>query len=98
MVVEVFNTTPELGLARAATRRLRDAGFDVVYFGSEPGEALDSTEILVRRGSREVADRVAQSLGLGVVRVAPDADRLVDLTVRLGRDFGARRRLRVPDP
>ncbi|MFI5206854.1 MAG: LytR C-terminal domain-containing protein, partial [Gemmatimonadales bacterium] len=48
--VEVLNTTGAVGQARAATRRLRDAGLDVVYFGGDAGPALDSTQILVRRG------------------------------------------------
>ena len=85
--IEVINATPAVGLARAATRRLRDAGLDVVYFGADAGPALDSTEILVRRGEAASATRVRRALGVGQVRVAPDTARLVDVTVRLGRDF-----------
>ena len=91
VVVEVLNTTDVLGLARTATRRLREGGIDVVAFGSDTGAALDSTQILVRRGAREAGERVARVLGVGPVRVAPGPDRLVDVTVRLGRDFAALR-------
>ncbi len=89
IVVEVLNASGETGLARAATARLRDAGLDVVYYGSEAGPALDSTEVVLRRGEVAAAERVRRALGGGRVRAVPDAARLVDVTVRLGRDFGA---------
>jgi hypothetical protein len=90
VVVEVFNTTRAVGLARAATQRLRDGGLDVVGFGSDTGAVLDSTQVLVRRGPLEAGTRVARVLRAGVARSVPDAGRLVDVTVRLGRDFLAR--------
>lgn len=90
VVVEVLNTTGVLGLARAATHRLRDGGLDVVAFGSDTGAALDSTQVLVRRGPPRAGERVLDVLGVGSVRVLPGPDRLVDVTVRLGRDFAAR--------
>lgn len=90
--VEVLNATPAVGLARAATRMLRDAGIDVVAFGSDTGAMPDSTRVLVRRGTGDGAALVARALGLGpgAVRSAPDPGRLVDVTVRLGRDFATR--------
>ena len=87
--VEVLTTTAAVGEARAATRRLRDAGLDVVYFGGDAGPALDSTQILVRRGNAAAGTRVRRALGVGGVRAAPDSTRLVDVTVRLGRDLVA---------
>ncbi|HYA52552.1 MAG TPA: LytR C-terminal domain-containing protein [Streptosporangiaceae bacterium] len=90
VVVEVLNPTPVVGLARAATRLLRDAGLDVVYFGSDTGRVGDSTQVLVRRGDLAAGTRVARALGVRAVRQAPDAGRLVDVTVRLGRDLAAR--------
>jgi hypothetical protein len=89
LVVEVLNTTRALGLARTATRTLRDAGIDVVYFGSDSGGVADSTQIVLRRGDASAANRVARALGVGSVRQLPDSGRLVDVTVRLGRDFAA---------
>ena len=89
VVVEVLNATAGVGLARAATRRLRDAGLDVVYYGSDAGERLDSTQVLVRRGDVEAGEKVQRALGVGTVRAAPDPGRLVDVSVRLGRDFAA---------
>jgi len=90
VVAEVLNTTRAVGLARAATRVLRDAGIDVVYFGSDTGAVADSTQVLLRRGDLTAATRVARALGVGAVRQAPDSSRLVDVTVRLGGDFAAR--------
>ena len=90
VVVEVLNASGGAGLARAATRRLRDAGLDVVYFGSDTSRSLDSTEVLLRRGGAEAAERVREALGVGRVRSAPDAARLVDVSVRIGADFAAR--------
>jgi hypothetical protein len=90
LAVEVLNTTTTVGLARTATRLLRDAGIDVVYYGSDTGAAADSTEVLVRRGAGNGASTVVRALGVGRVRALPDSSRLVDLTVRLGRDFAAR--------
>ena len=88
--VEVLNGTGNVGLARAATHVLRDAGLDVVYFGSDSARTLDSTEVLVRRGAMTPGEQVQRALGVGSVRSAPDPGRLVDVTVRLGTDFATR--------
>lgn len=96
VVVEVLNTTPAVGLARAATRLLRDGGLDVVSFGSDTGAVLDSTQVLVRRGDVAAGARVAKALGVGAARSVPDPGRLVDVSVRLGRDFLARSGPRDP--
>ncbi len=96
--VEVLNATPAVGLGRAATRLLRDAGIDVVGFGSDTGATLDSTQVLVRRGTSDGAALVARALGVGsgAVRSAPDPGRLVDVTVRIGRDLASRLAARHP--
>lgn len=98
VVVEVLNTTKVLGLARAATHRLRDGGIDVVAVGSDTGAALESTHVLVRRGALEAGERVAAVLGVGRPRMLPEPARLVDVTVRLGRDFLARPAVPANDP
>ncbi len=98
VVVEVLNTTGAVGLARATTRLLRDAGIDVVYFGSDTGAMLDSTAVLVRRGPATGAAEVARALGVPGGRIAsrPDSTRLVDVTVRVGRDLAGRLGARNP--
>ena len=91
MVVEVLNATDVSGLARGATRRLRRAGFDVVYFGNAPPSlgTLDTTRIVVRRGVARAGDEVRRALGSGTIVVEIDSTRLLDVSVLLGRDFAS---------
>jgi len=60
---------------------------DVVYFGTAPGESLDSTRIVIRRGDGAVGERVRRALGIGKVIVRRDSTLLLDASVLLGRDF-----------
>ncbi len=80
------------GQARLGVRVLRQAGMDVVYFGTAPAtaEPLDSTRILVRRGNAVVGERVRRALGVGKVVVQRDSTLLLDASVLLGRDFTPR--------
>ena len=90
LTVEVINTTGKSGLARSGTRLLRSAGIDVVnYFGSS-GQTLDSTRIVVRRGTAATGERVRAVLKVGRVVVQSDSTRLVDVSVQLGADCAAR--------
>lgn len=92
IVVEVLNTTSRAGLARTGTRVLRQAGIDVVGYGTavpNPGHS-DTTRILVRRGDRAAGERVRRALQVGTVVMQPDSTRLVDVSVLLGADFAAR--------
>ena len=86
IVVEVLNGAGRRGLARAATRVLREAGFDVVYFGNV-GQTVAVTEALARRGDSALAVRVARALGANRVRVAVDTLLRVDVTILLGADY-----------
>ncbi len=92
ITVEVLNAGARPGLARVATRLLRQAGIDVVGFGNAPSDAgpLDSTRIVVRRGSAELGRRVRKALGVGRVALQLDSTRLLDVSVLLGADFAPR--------
>ena len=92
IVVEVLNASGTPGNARVGTRVLRRAGIDVVYFGNAPATLgiIDSTRIIVRRGSAEVGERVRRALGRGRVEVQADSARLLDASVLLGADFAPR--------
>ena len=82
--VEVLNASTVRGLARRATGHLRDLGYDVVSSGNA-GERHDSTVVLVRRGGREWAERIARAMGDGArVEERPDSLRYVDVTVLVG--------------
>jgi LytR cell envelope-related transcriptional attenuator len=90
--VEVLNGTRRPGVARTATRALREQGLDVVFFGTGP--TTDSTRIFVRRGDPGRGRDVAEALGAGRVVVAPDTLRRVDVSVLIGGDWRPRRPLR----
>ena len=85
--VEVLNGAGIPGLAREVTRRLRDAGFDVVYFGNAGGSPREVSEVLDRSGQLKAARAVAGNLDIERVRAAPDTGLYVDVSVVLGKDW-----------
>lgn len=89
VTVEVRNAAMVPGAARDATIRLRRAGLDVVVFDNPPPElrdpARDRHRILVRRGDTLGCGRIIEAIGPADILEAPDASRLVDLTVLLAR-------------
>jgi hypothetical protein len=84
--VEVLNASRVRGLARRATVRLRDLGYDVVSSGNT-AETRDSTLVLVRRGDAAVGERVALGLGGARVEERPDTSRYVDVSVLVGASW-----------
>lgn len=91
LTVEVLNANGRAGDARVGTRVLRQAGIDVVYFGNAAESGLDSTLIIVRRGTRRVGERVRDALGRGRIEIQLDSARLLDASVLLGADFSPSR-------
>lgn len=85
--VEVLNASGISGLARRGTERLRARGFDVVYYGNARGFASDSSLVLDRVGDPDHAARVAEALGIEIVRTLPDTTLYLDVTVVLGSDW-----------
>ena len=82
--VQVINTTRTRGLARRATRVLRDQGFDVVEM-TTGGPTRDSTLVLDRSGHPAWAANVATILGPAArAEPRPDSSRYLDVTVLLG--------------
>jgi hypothetical protein len=84
--VQVLNTTGTQGLARRATRLLRDQGFDVVDMGNG-SPAQDTTVVLDRSGHPEWAASVAKVLKPATSRTERDSSRYLDVTVLLGRSW-----------
>ena len=84
--VQVLNTTGRQGLARQATRLLRDQGFDVVDMGNG-SPALDTTVVLDRSGHPEWAASVAKVVKPATSRTERDSSRYLDVTVLLGRSW-----------
>lgn len=85
--VEVLNAGGEAGMARLATDRLRDQGFDVVYFGNADAFGRNSTTVLDRSGRFEAARAVGEALGATSILSEPDSNLYLDVTVLLGRDW-----------
>lgn len=86
--VQVVNATRTRGLARRATRYLRDRGFDVVEVGTT-AEQLDTTLVLDRSDHPDWARRAATAMGVARVEARPDSSRYLDLTVLVGRTWRA---------
>lgn len=88
--VEVRNAGGVAGLAREVTDLLRDDGFDVVQWGNAGSFDRDSTVVIDRVGREELAEGVANALGIRNVLTEPDSNLFVDVTVLLGRDWAER--------
>lgn len=87
--VQVLNASGRAGLAREATRVLRDRGFDVLEFGNGKGFSPDTSIVLDRTGNVEIARQVADAVGIRRVAARPDSTLFLDATVVLGRDWSA---------
>ncbi len=81
--VQVLNTTKTRGLARRATRLLRDQGYDVVEMGTT-SPTIDTTLVLDRSKHPEWAAAVAKALRPSRTLSRPDSSRYLDVTVLLG--------------
>ena len=82
--VQVLNTTKTRGLARRATRLLRDRGFDVVEMGTT-APPRDTTLVLDRSGHADWAAQAALVMGPARAETRPDSSRYLDITVLVGR-------------
>jgi hypothetical protein len=81
--VQVLNTTKTKGLARRATRLLRDRGFDVVEIGTV-GPTIDTTVVLDLSGHPTWADAAAKVMAPARTRGRADSSRYLDITVLIG--------------
>jgi hypothetical protein len=84
--VQVLNTTRARGLARRATRLLRDRGFDVVEMGTT-SPTVDTTLVLDRSGHPAWAAAVAGVITPARTLVRRDSSRYLDVTVLLGSSW-----------
>lgn len=85
--VEVLNGAGRLGLAERVTGRLREHGFDVVYFGNAQSFDRERSVVYARDGDTIRARTVADALGIGSVESAPRSELHLDATVVLGQDW-----------
>jgi hypothetical protein len=84
--VQVLNTTKTRGLARRATRLLRDRGFDVVELGTV-APTMDTTLVLDLSGHPAWADAVAKVMAPAHTRARRDSSRYLDVTVLVGSSW-----------
>lgn len=84
--VEVLNATDTHGLARRAMFVLRDAGFDVVYFGNT-AERSDSTVVRDRSGHAVWAALAAKTMHGARIEESADSSHFLDLTILVGRNW-----------
>lgn len=84
--VEVLNGAGRSGLARDVTGKLRDSGYDVVFFGNARSQT-DTSYVLDRTGSIETARAVGRTLGVSRVHTAVDTTLYLEVTVVLGKDW-----------
>ncbi|MEX1182242.1 MAG: LytR C-terminal domain-containing protein [Gemmatimonadota bacterium] len=96
--VEVLNGSGRSGMARQVTARLREAGFDVVFFGNAPASAGDSSVVLDRTGDDAVARAAGRALGIDRVRTERDTTLYLDATIILGRDWAPEEDEAAPRP
>lgn len=85
--VEVLNGAGAAGLARDATYRLRDDGFDVVFFGNADHFGYERSVVVDRVGRLDRARAVAAALGIDSVATALDSSLMLEVSVVLGDDW-----------
>ena len=83
--VEVLNIGGVTGMARSATDVVRTAGFDVVDLGNRtPYDPEHPSQVIDRVGRPELAEAVANALGIDNVLSEPDPNLYVDVSVWVG--------------
>lgn len=86
--VTVLNGTKRVGLARAAARELRAAGWRVGAAVEAQSRMVPRTRIIAQTGHSHMAQMVARDLGVKAERVdASVGDIATDFTVLLGEDY-----------
>lgn len=85
--VEVLNGAGDPGAAREVAMRLREKGFDVVYFGNAGTFGHEVTHVVNRSGRTGAAGRIAEVLGADSVATEIDPELYLDGSVVLGRDW-----------
>jgi len=87
--VEVLNASRRSGLARQATEQLREAGYDVVHYGTASDADETSSMVIDRVGDPRTARGAARVLGIDSVVTRTDSTRMVEASVILARDWQA---------
>lgn len=98
VTVEVRNGGGRSGMAREATRILRDRGYDVVEVGNWTDFSVDSSRVVARVSGGSAAAEVAAALGIAAVDEEPAPNLRLDVTVVLGREWTPEMAPPPPEP
>lgn len=85
--VEVLNGAGEAGIAETTAERLRNRGFDVVFYGNAENFDVPSTRVIARSERRGAARSLAAAMRVDSVRRELRPDLYLDATVILGADW-----------
>lgn len=88
--VEVLNGCGEQGIGQRVMRFLRERGFDVIHIDNADHFEYRETIVLDRRGKNgpsEAARAVGGALGTPNVLLQRNDERMVDVSVVIGRDY-----------
>jgi len=86
--VEVLNAGGVSGMAREVTGVLREGGFDVVDFGNASSvDPERPSSVIDRIGRPDLAQAVADALGIDNVLSEPNPNLYVDVSVLLGSEW-----------
>ncbi len=89
--VEVLNGCGEPGIGQRVMRYLREQGFDVVHIDNADHFEYGETIVLDRRGENgpsRAARAVGGALGTPNVLLQRNDERMVDVSVVIGKDYG----------
>jgi len=87
--IEVLNGCGVAGIAKNTVIYLRKVDFDVVYMGNYQNFNLAKSIVIDRAGNREIALKIAESLGISADQVKTEIDKSKQLaaSVILGNDY-----------
>lgn len=86
--VEILNGTGAPGLAFRVAERIVPEGFQIVLTGNAKNFDHEETVIVVHdRSRKESAERLAEVMGVGVLRAPRQAVSVVDISILVGQDF-----------
>lgn len=87
--VEVLNGCGISGVADNVTDQLRKMNYDVVQIGNFRTFDIDESIVIDRKGNMNIAENIADSLGIDRVNVIQQINKkyLLDVTIIVGKDY-----------
>jgi len=92
--IAIQDSTDNSQAVQSVTRTLEKAGYRNVYVASDWSEPLSTTRIIAQNGNIEAAEAVADTLGIGEVRVESTGALNSTVSIQLGQDWRSRQQSR----